>query len=107
MIAQHKRWATIRHPNSVSQGWLSIQSCSVGLREVEAPRKTIGNEQHTGQSVWLGETLVPSISVISRYLFDSPGQQKKGEISPERDAPCENSRQRQRTLSAGQENLSG
>ena len=40
-VAQHKRWATIRHLNTVSQGWLSIQSCSVcGLRDVEAPGKT-------------------------------------------------------------------
>ena len=35
------RGATVRHLNTMSQGWLSIQTCSVcGLSEIEAPRKT-------------------------------------------------------------------
>ena len=89
LFAQHKRWATIRHLNTMSQGWLSVQSCSVcGLSEVKAPRKAIGGEQHIGQRVWLGENLIPSISVILRYLFDTPGQQKKNGESLQRDASC-------------------
>ena len=47
-----------------------------------------------------------SITVILRYLYGTPGHQKNGEFL-QRDASCENSQQRQRTRSAGQETLRG
>ena len=87
--AQHKRCATIRHLNTTSQGWLSIQSCSVcGLTEVKAPRKT--HRQRTAHQ---------PISVILRYLFDT-----LVDFSRETQS-CGNSQQRQRTRGVGQETL--
>ena len=50
-IAQHKRSTTIRHLNTTSQGWLSIQSCSVcGLGEVEAQRTAHRPESLVGRN---------------------------------------------------------
>ena len=61
----------IRHLNTMSQGWLSVQSCSVcGPSEVVAPRKTHWPEVLVGRNF---DSLNP---VILRYLFDTPGQQK-------------------------------